>query len=127
VQTAERSPAPTPVRRRIRWATLAPAAVYVAVRLVGVVVLGLMAVARGTTLLGELRSWDGVWLLAIATHGYDGVPVALVDAFGRHTADTAYAFFPGYPAVVAAAALLTGGNLVAAALLVSATAGVAAA
>jgi hypothetical protein len=109
---------------RILGAALLPAAVYLAVRLVGVVVLGMMASLRGSTLLGELRSWDGVWMLAIATHGYAGVPATLVDAFGRHTADTAYAFFPGYPAVIATAGLLTGGDLVASALLVSAVAGV---
>ena len=127
MQTAEYAPAAAPVRRRIRGGTFAPAAVYLAVRLVGVAVLGLMASARGTSLVSELRSWDGVWLLAIAAHGYDGVPVALVDAFGKHTPDTAYAFFPGYPAVVATVGVLTGGNLVAAALLVSAAAGVTAA
>jgi hypothetical protein len=115
------------LRGRAVVAALLPAAVYLAVRLLGVVVLGLMAEARGSSLLGELRSWDGVWMLEIAARGYDGVPVTLVDAFGRHTPDTAYAFFPGYPATIAAAGLLTGGNLVAAALLVSAVAGVAAA
>ncbi len=78
-------------------------------------------------LVTALRSWDAIWLLNIAHYGYDDVPTVLVDAFGRHTADTAYAFFPGYPAAVAAVGLLTGGNLVAAALLVTAVAGVAAA
>jgi hypothetical protein len=109
---------------RTLGAALLPGAVHLAVRLVGVVVLGGMASLRGSTLLGELRSWDGVWMLAIATHGYAGVPATLVDAFGRHTADTAYAFFPGYPAMIATAGLLTGGDLVASALLVSAVAGV---
>ncbi len=116
-----------PARRRPRVRAvaraLAPAAVYLAVRLVGVAVLGLMA-GRGSGLVAELRSWDGVWMLAIAGHGYDAVPTTLVDAFGRHTPDTAYAFFPGYPATVAVAGLLTGGDLVAAALLVSSVAGV---
>jgi hypothetical protein len=135
-RAGDEAPAPPPPpRRRLRIdaltaasvvAVLAPAAVYLAVRLVGVLVLGLMA-ARGSGLVNELRSWDGVWMLAIAGRGYDGVPVTLVDAFGRHTPDTAYAFFPGYPATVAATGLLTGGNLVAAALLVSAVAGVVAA
>ncbi len=120
------APDRTPPRFRGVAHALAPAAVYLAVRLVGVVVLGLMA-ARGSGLVAELRSWDGVWMLAIASHGYDGVPATLVDAFGRHTADTAYAFFPGYPATVAVAGLLTGGDLVAAALLVSTAAGVVAA
>ena len=49
-------------------------------------------------------------MLSIAQYGYDGVPVTLVDAFGRHTADTPYAFFPGYPAAIAAVGVLTGGN-----------------
>jgi hypothetical protein len=120
---------PAPARRprlRIGRAALLPAAVYLAVRLVGIAVLGLMVAARGGSLRGELVSWDGVWMLAIAGRGYDGVPVTLVDAFGRHTPDTAFAFFPGYPAAVAGVGLLTG-DLVASALLVSAAAGVAAA
>jgi hypothetical protein len=129
--SAPRSPRSGPTERAARLGTigsaLAPAGVYLAVRLVGVVVLGLMAAARSSALVPELRSWDGLWMLAIAAHGYDGVPLNLVDAFGRHTADTAYAFFPGYPATVATLNLLTGGNLVAAALLTSALAGVAAA
>ena len=124
-------PAPRPdtpvVTAALATAALAPAAVYLAVRAVGVLVLGLMAAARGTSLAEELRSWDGLWMLAIARYGYDGVPATLVDAFGRHTADTPYAFFPGYPAAIAAVGVLTGGNLVAAALLVSTLAGVAAA
>ena len=122
------APAPDRVRERRAWVALAaPAVVYLAVRLAGVVVLGLMAAARGSTLLGELRSWDGAWMLAIAARGYEGVPPTLVDAFGRHTPETAYAFFPGYPAAVATVGLLTGGNLVAAALIVSGVAGVVAA
>ena len=115
-----RSPSP-------RAAAFIPAAVFLAVRALGVAVLGLMAAGRGTPLATELRSWDGVWMLSIARYGYDGVPVTLVDAFGRHTADTSYAFFPGYPAAIAAVGVLTGGNLVVAALLVTTLAGVVAA
>jgi len=126
------APAPTvphrrTVARRRVLAALAPAVVHLAVRAVGVAVLALMAAERGTSLTGEVRSWDGLWLLSIAQHGYDGVPASLVDAFGRHTADTPYAFFPGYPAAIAAVGLLTGGNLLAAALLVTTVAGVVAA
>lgn len=53
-----------------------------------------------------LASWDGQWMLALARHGYSGVPTTLTDAHGRHTADTAYAFFPGYPGVVHAVSFL---------------------
>jgi len=126
------APAPTvphrrTVARRRVLAALAPAVVHLAVRAVGVAVLALMAAERGTSLTGEVRSWDGLWLLSIAQHGYDGVPASLVDAFGRHTADTPYAFFPGYPAAIAAVGPVTGGNLLAAALLVTTVAGVVAA
>jgi hypothetical protein len=122
-----RLPADLPRRCRAAAAALAPAGVYLAVRAVGIVALGLMAAANGTDLLDELRSWDGQWLLAIAEHGYAGVPGTLVDAFQRRTPDTSYAFFPGYPALILTASLLTGGNLLAAALLTSGIAGVAAA
>lgn len=53
-----------------------------------------------------LTKWDGHWFLGIATHGYHGVPADLVDAFGRRTDATAFAFFPGYPLLVAALAWL---------------------
>ena len=112
---AQRRPAHGLVRgvadRRAVASALSPAAVYLAVRAIGVAVLGLMAAGRDMPLVTALRSWDAIWLLNIAHYGYDDVPAVLVDAFGRHTADTAYAFFPGYPATVAAVGLLTGGNL----------------
>jgi hypothetical protein len=114
------------VRARPRMAhALAPAGVYLGVRAVGVAVLALMA--GPARLVPELTSWDAAWLLAIAGHGYDGVPAHMVDAFGNHTRDTATGFFPGYPALVAALGVFTGGNLGVAGLLVSALAGVAAA
>lgn len=106
---------------------LAPAAVYLGVRLLGVVVLAAMAAWSGSDVVRELSRWDGAWLLAIAEHGYAGVPADMLDAFGNHTPVTPLGFFPGYPGAVAAFGLLTGGNLVAAGLLVSALAGVAAA
>ena len=104
---------------------LAPAGVYLAVRAVGVGVLALMA--GGSDLVRELTSWDASWLLAIAEHGYDGVPTDMLDAFGNHTPDTPLGFFPGFPALAAAVGVLTGGNLVVAGLLVAAGAGIAAA
>lgn len=95
------APAPAgPSRWRRVGRVLAPAAVFLGVREVGLVVLGLMAAANDTSTGAALRSWDGQWFLAIAAGGYDGVPPGLVDAFGRRTAETPLAFFPGYPAVV---------------------------
>ncbi|MGI9000906.1 MAG: hypothetical protein ACR2GH_04495 [Pseudonocardia sp.] len=106
---------------------LAPAGVYLGVRLVGVGVLAGMAASSGSSLLRELTSWDGKWLLAIAEFGYAGVSADLLDAFGGRTPDTPLAFFPGYPGLVAAVGVLTGGNLVVAGLIVSAVSGVVAA
>lgn len=122
------APSATRTQRRGRiLQALAPAAVYLAVRAVGIVVLAVLAARNDSTLLRELTSWDGTWLLAIAEFGYAGVPVDMLDAFGAHTPNTALAFFPGYPGLVAAVGLLTGGNLVAAGLLVSLVSGVVAA
>ncbi|MGQ0575193.1 MAG: hypothetical protein ACT4RN_13445 [Pseudonocardia sp.] len=113
-------------RRARVTAALAPAAVYLGVRLVGIAVLAAMAARNGSGLLDELVSWDGQWLLGIAGFGYDGVPAALVDARGDRAPDTALGFFPGYPALVAVVAPVTGG-VIAAGLLVALVAGLVAA
>lgn len=73
---------------------------YLAVRAVGVLVLVPMAARHDLSLSNVLAKWDGQWLLSIAEHGYGGVPSTLTDAQGIHTAETAYAFFPGYPLLV---------------------------
>ena len=88
-----------------RW-WVAPIVVYLAVRAVGILVLARFAVLRDTSLGNALSVWDGKWMLAIAEYGYDGVPVDLTDARGIHGADTAYAFFPGYPFLVGTLAKL---------------------
>ena len=93
--------------------------VYLAVRGIGVLVLGLMAARHDVSLSSVLAEWDGQWLLAIATHGYDGVPSTLTDAQGIHTAETAYAFFPGYPLVVGWLAAVPGISPVGAALVLN--------
>lgn len=79
---------------------LAPAAVYVAVRLVGLVVLAIMAATHDRTLFDVLKSWDGDWYLSIAEHGYDRDDGGLVDAAGNFTRNTTLAFFPGYPLLI---------------------------
>ncbi|MFC4951127.1 hypothetical protein [Pseudonocardia sp. GCM10023141] len=104
----------------------APAAVYLGVRLVGLVMLAIMAARDGTDVLTRLSTWDGAWLRAIAEHGYD-VPDDMLDLFGHHTPTTALCFFPGYPAAVAAVGTVTGGDLVIAGLVVSLVSGIAAA
>jgi hypothetical protein len=87
-----------------QWA--APVAVFFVIRAIGVLVLADMAYANGKSLGDRLAAWDGEWMLAIAEHGYGGVPPGLTDARGVHTADTAYAFFPGYPYLVSLVARL---------------------
>jgi Gpi18-like mannosyltransferase len=72
----------------------------------------------------NLALWDGEWYLAIAQHGYNGVPWDLGDAFGGRNANTARAFFPGYPWILRAVAPLFGGHYVVAAVTVTTVAGV---
>jgi hypothetical protein len=120
------TPTAAPSRGRRVLTALAPAGVYVAVRLVGVVVLGLMT-GSGEKLATALNAWDGTWMVAIARYGYGGIPDDMLDAFGNHTPDTARAFFPGYPALIAATGAVTGGDLILAGVIVSLVAGVVAA
>jgi hypothetical protein len=110
--------------RRLLYA-LSPGLTYLAVREVGVLMLSWMVGRNGSTISNALTSWDGQWYLGIAGGGYDGVPAGLTDAFGRRTAATPLAFFPGYPALVRWVGDLPGVDLVAAALTVSLTCGVA--
>jgi hypothetical protein len=93
--------------RRYRWC-LDALVVYLVIRAIGILTLARFADLRDITLSKALTVWDGQWMLAIATHGYDGVPASLTDARGIHTADTAYAFFPGYPYLVGFLAKLPG-------------------
>jgi hypothetical protein len=109
--------------RRLLFA-LAPGLIYLAVREVGVLMLGWLVGRGGTTISDALTSWDGQWYLGIAGGGYGGVPAGLTDAFGRRTAVTPLAFFPGYPDLVRWVGDLPGVDLVAAALTVSLTCGV---
>lgn len=103
---------------------LAPALAYLGVRQIGLLVLAWTASRNGVAVGSELASWDGQWFLALAATGYDGVTPELTDAFGRRSAETPLAFFPGYPALVAAVAWLPGVSLLAAALSVTVAAGV---
>ncbi|WP_420718630.1 hypothetical protein [Streptomyces sp. H51] len=71
---------------------------FAAARLLGVAVLALAARATGQqpfALLG--RSWDSVWYLGIAAHGYGRTL-----HFGDGTVQSDLAFFPLYPALVRA-------------------------
>lgn len=100
---------------------------YLAVRLVGLVVLAIMAGTHDRTLLDVLRSWDGDWYLSIAEHGYTAGDGGLIDAAGNFTQNTTLAFFPGYPMLIAVLGWLTGTSAVFVGLAISLAAGVVAA
>lgn len=123
----ERDTPAEPGRRRAVVTLLAPAAIYLAVRAVGLLVLAVMAASSGSQFGPELQSWDGEWLLGIAGGGYTGIPDGLVDAFGRREDTTAYAFFPAYPLLVAVVRAVFALDLASAGLVVSLLAGIVAA
>ena len=101
-----------------------PAGLYLASRLVQLGLIAAMAPAAALRmpLADRLMMWDGGWFARIATQGYEHTYT--YDQAG-HLVGNGLAFFPGYPALVAAlqAAGLPGS---AAALVVSWTAGAAA-
>ena len=104
---------------------LLAAAVFLVIRAVGFAVLAWYASTHDSSVSEALTKWDGHWFLGIAEHGYQGVPAGLVDAFGRRTEATAYAFFPGYPLLVAGVAGLPGVSVFGSALALNVVSGVA--
>ncbi|MCP2255179.1 hypothetical protein LY13_003953 [Prauserella aidingensis] len=102
-----------------------PVLVYLAIRLVGVVVLAVMAASHDTSLLDRLTAWDGQWYLGIAEHGYAGQSARSVGPDGQPYPDAPFAFFPLYPAAMSIVATF-GIPLDIAGLVVSTLAGVAA-
>ncbi|WIX77274.1 glycosyltransferase family 39 protein [Amycolatopsis carbonis] len=121
------TPATTPTGASARLGYLRAAGVYLAVRVVGVVVLALFASSTGQPLLDRLTAWDGQWYLAIADDGYSGITHGLVDAAGNFAPNTPLAFFPLYPFLMHALATGTGLDSTTAGLLISAIAGIVAA
>ncbi|MEU6145548.1 hypothetical protein ABZ848_35025 [Streptomyces sp. NPDC047081] len=100
------------LRRRLRHATPALLA-YLAVRVTGLLLLTLWTHHRHHGVWPTLAiQWDADWYLGIADHGY------------AHTLGTAYdannlAFFPLYPYLVKAIAVLTPGTRASTALAIS--------
>ncbi|GHF03766.1 membrane protein [Amycolatopsis deserti] len=106
-----------------RRALLLPAAVYLGVRALGVVVLTVFAALHDTSLLSRIAAWDGQWYLKIAASGYELGPVP--DALGHPNPHTPRAFFPAYPFLIRLLAPAFG--FTTAALVVSLAAGLVAA
>ncbi|WP_432853990.1 hypothetical protein ACQPXB_19160 [Amycolatopsis sp. CA-161197] len=125
LSTPTAAPAPTGASARIGY--LWAAALYLGVRVAGVVVLALFASSTGQPLLDRLTAWDGQWYLAIADGGYGGITHGLVDAAGNFAPHTPLAFFPLYPFLMHALATGTGLDSTTAGLLISALAGIVAA
>ncbi|MBW3085845.1 hypothetical protein KEM60_02056 [Austwickia sp. TVS 96-490-7B] len=91
------------------WACL----VFAAVRIPAVLWIAMRVPARYASLGDLLSAWDGQWFAQIAAGGYDP------HARGSAAVDLVFAFFPGYPGVVAAVQQVTGVSFVPAALTVS--------
>ncbi len=122
------SPTPTAapaVRALPPWGVIV--LVYLAVRGIGVAVLALFSARHDLSFSSVLTKWDGQWMIAIAEHGYGGVPETLTDAQGLHTPETAYAFFPGYPMLVGLVAQVPGFSAFGAAITLNLVFGAAAA
>ncbi|WP_246538650.1 hypothetical protein [Saccharopolyspora endophytica] len=106
---------------------LTPAVVYLAIRLVGLLVLAWLSAVNDESLLDNLNAWDGQWYTEIAAHGYGGVNPSMVDGFGHRYPETPLAFFPGYPLLIMAIALIPGVSTIGAAITASLICGVVAA
>ncbi|MFT4199769.1 hypothetical protein [Gordonia sp. (in: high G+C Gram-positive bacteria)] len=123
VRDDARADAQQPTPRDVVDDWVVPILAFFAVRLAGIAVLARFADLRGTTLPTTLQLWDGKWMLAIAKYGYADVPATNTDANGIHTPDTALAFFPGYPYLVKAVAVIPGLGVYGAAIIVTLVAG----
>jgi hypothetical protein len=120
--------APAPAGPRRRWAIPVPAAgalIYAGIRLVSVLLATFLLGhgtyrLRGWSLIRWMRSSDGGHYRAIAAHGYSYPPGQLAHA-------SVFSWFPGYPAAIDSLAWLPWITIVAAGLIVTAAAGLAAA
>ena len=99
-------------------------AVYVVVRVIGIVVLVARAHQLGLDPLARMTRDDGQWYLGIAAHGYDASIVFRPDGT---PVNTNVAFFPAYPALIRLFSSLPWVEPRGAAFLVTALAGLAAA
>lgn len=99
-------------------------AVYVGIRLLGLVALMLLGHARGVDGLARLVTYDAAHLLGIAAHGYE--PLVAYDAAGYQVPSN-LAFFPLFPLAVRVTTVIPGVGITAAGFVVTALAGVAAA
>ncbi|MFC7265371.1 mannosyltransferase family protein [Streptomyces lutosisoli] len=106
---------PSRAARGLPIAVVTALGLFAAARLAGVLVLAATAWATGRHPLALLaRSWDSVWYLGIAAHGYGRTLT-----FQPTIVHSDLAFFPLYPALVRAVAVLSPLNASTAGLLVA--------
>jgi hypothetical protein len=118
------APALTGIRSRLP-VPVAGALIYAGIRVISVVVAAFLLghgkyQLRGWSLIRWMRSSDGGHYRSIAAHGYAYPPGQLAHA-------SVFAWFPGYPVAIDALAWLPWITIVAAGLIVTAVAGLAAA
>jgi hypothetical protein len=94
------------------------------VRLVGLLVLWIMARHFGGHFSSLLGKWDGRWFIGIAEHGYD---TTLSHRRDGSLVNTNVVFFPAYPYLVKVVAAVTGLSTLWAGIVTSWFAGIAAA
>lgn len=114
-------PVKPPVHRATLSTLVLPAAVFLTVRGIGMVMWWWTSTTTHRPI--NLHAWDGDWYLAIAQHGYQNAPGT--DLYGHHHAFMATVFFPGYPLTIRALAPLLAHSYLATGLTVSVLAGVA--
>ncbi|MEU3061886.1 hypothetical protein AB0P12_18285 [Streptomyces subrutilus] len=94
--------------------------VFAAVRGAGVLVLALGSWWAGRDPVKVLgASWDSVWYLAIAGHGYGRTQMWADGLAGTGSVQSDYAFFPLYPVLIRLVSEVLPGGLVPAALLIA--------
>ncbi|MFF1447894.1 hypothetical protein ACFVYF_07035 [Streptomyces sp. NPDC058274] len=109
---------PAPAARRLPTTAATALGLFAAARLTGVLALAVTAWAQGKHPLALLgRSWDSMWYLGIAAHGYGRTL-----HFRPTVVHSDLAFFPLYPALIRVVTTLTPLSGGAAGLLVSWTA-----
>ncbi|MFD9464187.1 hypothetical protein [Streptomyces sp. NPDC060027] len=102
-EPGDRAVRPSRAARGLPSAAVKALGLFAAVRLAGLVVLAATAWATGRHPVALLaRSWDSVWYLGIAAHGYGRTLF-----FHPTVVHSDLAFFPLYPALVRAVTALT--------------------
>ncbi|MEU9231180.1 hypothetical protein [Streptomyces subrutilus] len=101
-------------------ATVIALGVFAAVRGAGVLVLTLGSWWAGKDPLRVLgRSWDSVWYLGIAAHGYGRTQMWPSATTGTGSIQSDYAFFPLYPVLIRLVGSVLPGGLLPAGILVA--------